>query len=255
MRKSISLPALICVLAVSALAQGPAVATIKPSDPNVPGYGLSTNAGRFSASGYTVRLLIIYAYDVHRSQVSSGPAWLDSDKYDIVARADEGRMPSPEEWKIMVQKLLADRFGLTFHHEKKTLSVYALTAGKGGSKLTPTDADVNVPPDISFYALGKLGARAATMADFVHSLQRNVLDRPIIDQTGLSGRYNFTLNWVPDEFQFAAVRTPGGPQIPSNTEGADLITAIQQQLGLKLEATKAPADVMVIDRVQRPSEN
>ena len=156
----------------------------------------------------------------------------------------------------MLQKLLADRFGLTFHRETRTLSVYALTVAKGGPKLTSAAEDSgDAVGDISFSELGKLQARHASVADFIHSMQRNVLDRPIIDQTGLSGRYDFALNWVPDEFQFASVRTPGGPQIPGNTEGADLVTALREQLGLQLKAMRAPTQVIVIDHAGRPSDN
>ena len=233
-----------------------AVATIKPSDPNLPGYGAHITPGQFSATSYTLQLLIIYAYDLHRSQVFGGPAWLDSDKYNIVAKPDGEGQPSTAEWKIMLQKLLADRFGLTFHRETRTLSVYALTVAKSGPKLTPAGEDSDdAVGDISFSELGKLQARHASVADFVHSMQRNVLDRPIIDQTGLSGRYDFALSWVPDEFQFSAVRTPGGPQMPNNTEGADLVTAVREQLGLQLKATRAPAKVIVIDHAERPSDN
>jgi uncharacterized protein (TIGR03435 family) len=95
------------------------------------------------------------------------------------------------------------------------------------------------------------------MADFAGVMQGTALDRPIVDQTGILGRYDFSLNWTPDEFQFARLRNAGPlPSPPANSEEApDLFTAIQQQLGLKLEATKALADVIVIDRVQKPSEN
>lgn len=252
------------VLSGTVLAQDPAgsadpvfvVATIKPSDPNLPGYGARITPGQLSASSYTLQLLIVYAYDLHRSQVVGGPAWMDSDKYNIVAKRDGDGQPSAAQWKIMLQKLLADRFGLTFHRETRTLSVYELTIAKSGPKLRPTKEDSgDGVGDISFSEPGKLQASHASVADFVHSMQRNVLDRPIVDQTGLSGRYDFGLSWVPDEFQFSAVRTPGGPQMPSNTEGADLVTALREQLGLQLKATRAPAEVIVIDHAERPSDN
>jgi uncharacterized protein (TIGR03435 family) len=150
---------------------------------------------------------------------------------------------------------MADRFRLTFHTEKRELSVYALSVAKGGPKLTAAEGDENAIPSINFYALGKMGAHNATMADFARSMQRNTLDRPVIDRSGLTGRYDFALTWVPDEFQFAGVRTPTGPQIPSNTDGVDLFTAMQQQLGLRLEATKGPTEVLVIDHAERPSAN
>jgi len=93
------------------------------------------------------------------------------------------------------------------------------------------------------------------MQDFANTLQSTALDRPVVDHTGLSGRFDFTLTWVPDEFQFPDLKVPGAPTIPSVTDGPDLFTAFQQQLGLKLDSTKEPVDVIVIDHVEKPSEN
>jgi uncharacterized protein (TIGR03435 family) len=155
----------------------------------------------------------------------------------------------------MLQKLLADRFKLVGHQERKELSVYIVSVAKGGQRLTPSESDPNGLPGLFFGALGKLSARNATIVDFGRIMQNTALDRPVIDQTGLTGRYDFMLDWVPDEFQFADVRGSAGPGIQQNKDGVDLFTAVQQQLGLKLEATKAPADVLVIDRVEKPSAN
>ncbi|HYA18278.1 MAG TPA: TIGR03435 family protein, partial [Bryobacteraceae bacterium] len=129
------------------------------------------------------------------------------------------------------------------------------TVAKGGAKLMASNGDPNGLPGIGFGQLGKLAARNANMSDFARTMENTALDRPIVDQTGLAGRYDFTLTWVPDEFQFADIRTPGGPPIPENKDGGDLFSAIQEQLGLKLEATKAPAEVIVIDHVEKPSAN
>jgi uncharacterized protein (TIGR03435 family) len=232
-----------------------AAATIKPSDPNLPGYGTRISPGQFLASSYTLRLLILYAYDLSRTQVLGGPAWLDSDRYNIVAKPEGDGAPTLGQWKTMLQKLLADRFELRFHRETRTLSVYGLTVARGGPKLTPAEDSGDAIGDINFYALGKLGAKHASMADFVHSMQKNVLDLPVVDQTGLSGRYDFALNWVPDEFQFSEVRTSAGSQIPSNGDGDGLFAALERQLGLQIKATKAPAEVIVVDGARKPSEN
>jgi uncharacterized protein (TIGR03435 family) len=132
--------------------------------------------------------------------------------------------------------------------------VYAITVGKTGPKLTKSEGDPNGLPGLFFRGLGVLPARNATMADFAGVMQAAVLDRPVVDQTGLPGRYDFTLTWTPDEFQFGGL----GMKPPATSEGAtapDLFTAMQQQLGLKLESTKAPAEILVIDRVEKPSEN
>jgi uncharacterized protein (TIGR03435 family) len=118
--------------------------------------------------------------------------------------------------------------------------------------------DPNATPGVGFVGLGRFVARNATMPIFAQVMQGTALDRPVVDQTGLSGRYDCTLNWTPDEFQFADMRNPNAPLPPADPNNADLpdlYTAIQQQLGLKLDATKAPVDVMVIDRIEKPSEN
>jgi uncharacterized protein (TIGR03435 family) len=232
-----------------------AVATIKPSNPNLPGRGFRVQPGQFSTFNTPLSALITFAYDLQSKQVTGGPSWLDSEKYDIVARPDGEGQPNEKQWKIMVRKLLADRFKLAFHRDTKELSVYALSVAKGGSKLTPSEGDPNGLPGIGFGPFGRVAARNANMVDFAHLMQNTALDRPIVDQTGLSGRYDFTLSWVPDEFQYPDFKVSGGPQIPANTEGVDLFTAIQQQLGLKLDATKAPAEVLVIDHAEKPSEN
>ena len=155
----------------------------------------------------------------------------------------------------MIQKLLADRFQLTFHKDKKELPVYVLSVAKTGSKLTKDDSAPNGLPGLFFQGLGKLNVHNALMSDFTGLMQSVVLDRPVIDQTGLTGRFDFTLNWTPDDSQFSGM----GARVPPPTDSADappnLYTAIQEQIGLKLEATKAPADVMVIDHVEKPSAN
>jgi uncharacterized protein (TIGR03435 family) len=150
---------------------------------------------------------------------------------------------------------MADRFQLTFHHEKKELSVYALVVAKGGPKITKSDGNPNGPPALLFRGLGKLPARNTTMADFASVMQRAVLDRPVVDQTGIEGRYDFVLDWTPDETQFASL---GGvpPGLGDKADAPpDLFTAIQQQAGLKLEPTKALVDVMVVDKVEKSSAN
>jgi len=155
----------------------------------------------------------------------------------------------------MVQKLLAERFKLAFHRDKKELSVYAITVGKNGHKLTKSEGNPSGLPGLFFRGLGNLPVTNATLADFAGVMQTAVLDRPVVDQTGIVGRWDFTLNWTPDEFQFGGLGVRVPP--PGNAADAppDLFTAVQEQLGLKLESTKAPAEVFVVDRAEKPSEN
>lgn len=231
------------------------VAVIKPSMPGVPGKGFRVQNRRFTTINTSVSDLIQFAYGIHPRQVTNAPDWISVDKFDITAQPDGEGQPNDRQWKLMVQKLLKDRFKLTFHNDKKELAVYSLTVTKTGQKLTPSTGDPNGLPGLGFGQLGRFQARNATMQDFSKTMQSTALDRPVIDHTGITGRYDFTLNWTPDEFQFPDLKVPGAPPIPSNTDGPDLFTAIQQQLGLKLESTKEPADVIVVDHVEKPSEN
>lgn len=231
------------------------VATIKPSKPGAPGKGFMVRGRQFSTLNTTVSDLITFAYGVHARQITGGPPWMETEKYDLLAKPDGEGQPNDKQWKTMIQKLLADRFQLTFHRAKKELSVYALVVAKGGPKLTKSEGDPNGLPGLFFSGPGVLPARNATMADFAGVMQSAVLDKPVVDQTGISGRYDFTLKWTPDQFQFGGM----GGKLPPPADNAeappDLFTAIQQQLGLKLESTKAPADVLVTDHAAKPSEN
>jgi uncharacterized protein (TIGR03435 family) len=232
------------------------VATVKPSKPEAQGKGFRVNGRNFATFNTLLDDLIEFAYDVHAKQIIGGPEWLDKDKFDIAAVPDKEGSPSYEQWKSMVQKLLTDRFKLTFHHDKKELSVYVLTVAKGGPKnVTKSE---NPAPGFSI-PIGPapggitMSVRNGTMTNFaVFGLQGAVLDRPVLDQTGLTDRFDFTLTWAPDESQFGG-RIPPPSESPNPPPG--LFTAIQEQLGLKLDGVKAPADVMVIDHAEKPSEN
>lgn len=231
------------------------VATIKPSDPNRPGRLFRIQPAHFSTINTTLNDLIGFSYGLHARQVTGAPDWVGTQKYDVDGKPDGEGQPNDAQWKTMIQKLMADRFQLKFHHEKKELSVYALVVAKGGPKITKSDGNPNGPPALLFRGLGNLPVRNATMEDFATVMQRAVLDRPVVDKTGLDGRFDFALNWTPDETQFASLGgvPPGVGDKPDAPP--DLFSAIQQQAGLKLEATKALVDVMVVDRVERPSGN
>jgi uncharacterized protein (TIGR03435 family) len=229
------------------------VATIKPSKPGQPGRAFRVNGREFSTINTSVSDMMVFAYGVHARQVTGGPDWFEKDKYDVLAKPDVDGQPNDKQLKSMVQKLLADRFKLTFHRDKKELSVYAIVVAKGGPKLTKSESDAPFP-SLFFRGLGNLPARNATMADFAGVMQSAVLDKPVVDLTGLTGRFDFSLMWTPDEFQFGGLGVK--PPAPSDKDTQpDLYTAFQQQLGLRLESTKAQAEVLVIDHVERPSEN
>jgi uncharacterized protein (TIGR03435 family) len=235
------------------------VATIKPSNLDWPGggrYMRMQTAHQFVARNYTLRVILAAAYNLTPRAVSGGPAWIDSDRFDIVAEAPGQVRPTTDEQMSMLRKLLSERFSLTFHREPKEFSIYALTVAKNGPKLmeaAPVTSPEGSPPLVFvLYPDGaRLAARDATMAELAWVFQRSALDRPVVDKTGLSGRYDFDLEWTPDETQFAGNVPTGNPEPPK----PDLFTAMQQQLGLRLEATRGPIAALVVDQVERPSAN
>lgn len=230
------------------------VATIKPSNPDTQGKGIRVNGRQFSTLNTTLDDLIEFSYGVHARQIVGGPDWLDKDKFDISAVPDGEGQPNDKQWKGMIQKLLADRFQLTFHRDKKELSAYALTVGKSGQKLTKNESNGPLPGLFFRPTSGgiMLSVRNATMADFAGLLQAAVLDRPVVDQTGLKDRFDFSLSWAPDDSQFGG-RFHNAPASDNAPPG--LFTAIQEQIGLKLDAVKTPVEVLMIDKVARPSDN
>jgi uncharacterized protein (TIGR03435 family) len=206
---------------------------------------------RFEIGKTSVRELISFAFRLQARQIAGAPAWVENDHYDIVIQAED-KGPGAKPWRTIVQTLLATRFGLRFHMEKQELSALALTAGKNGPKLAKSAADPQGPPRMTFGPLS-FNAQNATMADFVNVLQSGVLDRPVIDQTGLTGKYDFKLTWTPDESQFGGLS--GAPAAEDADAPPAFSTALQEQLGLALKSGKYLVDVMAIDQVEKPTGN
>jgi uncharacterized protein (TIGR03435 family) len=221
------------------------VATIKPSRPEEPGPQFWMQGRRFSVVHTSPSDIVNFAFGVQQRQVAGAPDWFTSERYDISAVPDGEGEPNFKQWQLMVKKLMVDRFRLKFHYEKRELPVYALTVAKSGPKLTRSQSDPSAPGGKGFGPPGNFGATNATIADVADALGYVVVDRPVVDQTGLTGRFDLRLTWTPD----------GAPATESADAPPDLFTAIQQELGLKLESTKAPVDVLVIDHLERPSEN
>jgi uncharacterized protein (TIGR03435 family) len=234
------------------------VATIKPSVPNTPGKGFGFRGGHFVTRNTDLNDLIAFAYGLHTKQIIGAPDWFGTTLYDIEGKPDVDGRPSMKQMGIMVQKLLADRFKLTFHHDKRELSVYVISVASGGPKMTKSTAAATDPPAFFFRALGDLTVRNQDMKDFATWMQNGVMDKPVVDQTGLTDRYDFQLKWTPDDSQFAAFRSVGAV-VPPPTDNPNappaLYTAIQEQLGLKMGPAKVPDDVIVIDHVEQPSAN
>ena len=232
------------------------VATIKPSAPDEQGKYFTVRGGQFVTANTTLLDLIKFAYGVQDKQVENLPDWASSQKYDLNGKPDIPGMPNPTQLRHMVQQVLADRFQLKFHEEKKEMSAYVLAVAEGGQKMEKAPADAGALPGLFFRGLGVLTVRNATMQDFCELLQSAVLDRPVVDETELQGRYNFLLKWTPDESQFGGL----GVKVPPPSDAADapppLYTAITEQIGLKLKAmSKAPVRVLVVDHVDHPTDN
>lgn len=231
------------------------VVTVKPSDPNRPGKGFTVRGRHVMTFNTNVNDLITFAYSLHAKQLIGAPAWFATDKFDIDGVPDVEGRPSAQQMRILIQSALTDRFKLTFHHDKKELSVYALEIAKGGPKLTETISQPSGPRNFLFRNLGNLTVSNSTMQDFCNGMQGAVMDKPVVDHTGLTDRYDFNLKWTPDESQFEAMGGFKPPATEDPNPPPALSTAMQEQLGLKFEATKAPADVFVIDHVEKPSAN
>jgi len=234
------------------------VATIKPNDSGATSMQRLTINGRdFKTVSSSLADLIQFAYNVQSKQIVGAPDWIDKDRYDVAGTPDQEGAPSAEQLRIMIRKLLADRFQLKLHHDKRELAAFVLTVGKGGEKLAPTQLKGPLP-GIGIQP-GKSGPmltlRNATIPDFTGFLQLLVLDRPVVDQTGLTGRYDFTVAFTPDDSLFHG-HPPPFPKPADGVEPAPgLFDAIQQQLGLKLAAEKTQVDVLAIDHVEKPSAN
>jgi uncharacterized protein (TIGR03435 family) len=226
--------------------------TITPAAPGSEGKRIGFRGPQFIAMNFNVNDLIAFAYGMHTAQIAGGPAWFATDLYDIEGIPDVEGMPSEKQQNMMLQKLLADRFQLKFHHERRKLPVFVITVAKGGPKMTKYVGSPDDPIGFDFGGLGDLTVQNLTMADFAAWFQRIVTDKPVVDRTRLTGRYDFTLRWTPDDSQFVQFRGSSALPTPRDNASPSLSVAFEEQLGLKLKSTKVPVDVIVIDQVQKP---
>jgi uncharacterized protein (TIGR03435 family) len=265
------LPFLACIL-VAQDAAGPTfdVSSIKPGSLGLPGGMIRWNpGGAVRVTNMSLKELIEQAYNVHPFQISGGPAWVDSARYDVNAKPENARQSRIDRDR-MLQSLLADRFQLTIHRETRELPVYALVLarkdGKLGPKLTESKEgscpvyDPANPPPITVITCGARRfnpshgwlASARLPIDSLARTLSEVLGRTVIDKTGLIGNFDIHLEYAPDENQLALF--PSDPVAPPN-DGPAIFVAVQEQLGLKLESQKGPVEVLVIDKAEKPSEN
>ncbi len=244
------------------------VASIKPSDPNAKGSSIMTDkVGGLRGENMPIRALVTMAYGIRDFQLSGAPGWLSTERYDIAAKpeavekapeppdphdmTDDQRKIRDEQWKERVRDLLAVRFGLVIHKEVKEEQIYHLVVGKGGSKLT----EVTTPGPRQGMSMntGRAQGFAAPMKMLADNLASTV-GRPVVDMTGLTGKYDWKLEWTPDP----GIAIPGpntSQQQPVDAPGPTIFTAVQEQLGLKLETARGPVDTWVIDKIEHPSQN
>lgn len=223
------------------------VATVKASDPNdTRGQHISMQGQQVMLMGTTVEQFLLLGYGVQKSQLAGEPEWVKTTRWDVNGVSDVEGQPSLRQLQGMIRKILAERFGLQLHHEQREMAVFALTVAKGGPKMIASTGDPNGWMEQQNWGTRDLHVEAlknASMADLALILQFHV-DRPVVDQTGLKGRYDFKLRWTLDDAQTAAPDAP-----------PELFTALQEQIGLKLERVRSSADVLVIDKVERPGAN
>jgi uncharacterized protein (TIGR03435 family) len=232
-------PTLLLILAAAGLATAAEpqfeVATVKFNDHSDPrmGSGPSSRNGKFNAGNLTLKKLISFAYDVPEFQMK-GPAWLESEHFDVTAKMPDGSPDS--QVKPMLRKLLEDRFHLQTHLETAEMSYYALVVGKSGSKIKELRDGEPIPPP-TFLPGGAAMMTNGTVESFAGQLAPAV-GRPVLDKTGMTGRFHIFVNYAPARAGAAGDVSDPGP---------DLFTAIQDQLGLKLEPQKGPVEILAVD--------
>ncbi len=231
------------------------VATIKPVDVDAKAGRMFRMEGthRWSATNFTLEALVALGFDMNPRTISGGPDWVRTQKFVVDAVTPGDVAPTRLEQMRMLRALLIERFGLKFHREEKVMEIFELTVAKGGAKLKDA-AKPDDPPKIVgivYPAKVDVPARSVTMDDFVAMLQRATLDRPTVNRTGLSGKYDFDLVFTPDETLY------GGelPKAPADAPDPPLFDAVREQLGLKLTATRGAVSAMVLDGVTKPSAN
>jgi uncharacterized protein (TIGR03435 family) len=235
----------ICGLTVTALARTPAVspsfeaATIKRSTLSE-GADSDSTPGRLHLQG-TLRSIIQIAYGLRKDQIEGGPSWLDDEHYEINAKAENpAQVP---ELRTMLQTLLGERFGLRFHRSSKTATGYALVIAGTGLKMSESAAGDSHSTN---GGRGSLKGTNATIARLAERLS-NLLGEPVVDGTGNAGFFDFTLTWSLEK------TTPSPASINDTDSGPSIFTALQEQLGLKLERRRVPLEILVIDSVTRPT--
>jgi uncharacterized protein (TIGR03435 family) len=214
------------------------VASVKLNHSGDLSSGEHTGRGRLTVTNDTLKQLIRFAFDVWDFQIEGGPRWLDADRFDIVATTGSSDVITNQQLRRLLQALLADRFQLKAHRETKEMTVYSLVVTKNGPKLTEHTGDGGGDSSTNA-STGNIRATRATMATLANSLS-GVMGRPVIDNTRLRGTFDYKLVWAPEQ---------------ADSTAPSIFTAVQEQLGLRLESAKGPIEMLLIDGAEKPSEN
>jgi uncharacterized protein (TIGR03435 family) len=234
------------------------VASIKPNKTGARNSGFRRfKGGQLDATNITLKMLISFAYDVPQNQIVGGPAWVDSERYDVLAKPEESASGNPAMalTRQRTQALLADRFQLTLRKDFKILPIFELVVAKGGPKNLQPPAKEGEPDLITNGH--HVACRNASMEFFAKVFLTGQTGRPVVDKTGVDGSFDFAMDWTPDEAPPARAAADGNDERAAPTEfsGPTFFTALGQQLGLKLEAAKGPVQVFVVDHAEKASEN
>ena len=242
--------AIAAVVPRGAAAQTFDVATVRPQPEGDRGFFVRPPSnGRFTATGATAKLLLMLAYGIQETQVVGGPSWLDTAKWNIEAKTDDGAQHSTDDTRRMLQHLLVERFGLQIHRETARRPVYALTVAKNGPKFAVSSRErtnVRVTGKSIDIQRGSITAMIQVLG--------SALDRPVVDRTGLSELYDLSVEWDDAPTPQGGAFVVDSPATPTSDRGS-IFSAIQDQLGLRLEPQQAPVEVIVIDRMETPSPN
>ena len=227
---------------------------------------VSEDKDSFIATGVTAKYLIELAYEVRDFQISGGPSWAGSEKYAIKAKMDDDTLEALKKLsreqatgrrELMLQSLLAARFNLKLSHSTRELAIYALVVSKSGPKLSQA-AKPDGPSGSSSHKRGEVTITGMPMSSFADWLSRQ-LGRKVVDKTGLQGKYDFSLRWTPERLApvlASAADNNQGPAAPAlDSSGPSIFTALQEQLGLRLESQKGPVETLIIESIEKPSED
>jgi uncharacterized protein (TIGR03435 family) len=220
------------------------VVTVKPAPPEEHNQGFDMQGRHILLHRESVLNIIVFAYSLHSKQVVDAPEWVSSEFFDVDGVPDMEGEPNLVQYQYLLQRLLAERFGLRMHKDKRELGYYALRVAPGGIKFAKTTRTQDTMPQQGGHG-GPDGQTMtftnSSMSDFLLLGMQHYADRPLVDETGLTGRYDLNLRWTPDQMKPAE-----GDAAPG------LFTALREQTGLELKAAKGPVEVFVVDAVQKP---